>query len=921
MHSLVRCHRTIVVLLGSVALLASCGGDSSTTQPLPSRPPGQLTPSSVSVNAGDAQSAEPLQPLATEPSVVVRSANGTAVPEVTVSFSVDSGGGSIVKSTATTNAAGIASAGTWTVGNAEGPQVLVATVAGIAPARIRATARIAATVVNTAPITVTGGTITITRPGQALDGLVLKVFAGSVTAPVPITMSVVSSATLTLKGGRVAVSPALRIQGKTGLLKHQAIVRFPMTTQPDDYTFLSVHNAKTGETLVLPEQVSSAAFITAKLPSLDGSMISRPPTSANGSSAFARFLGAAAEEEDELFLVVHRIPPESQNRNYESGFEAKRDNWDFTNFAVAWLPILAGAQEGSPQTEVIDNSSGMIATMLWHFKDHRNDAPLYKQFRLVSDQARSNKVGIRWASLASAAVAPAIASILPTNGTLQEFLDDPFSEKNASLFQCHQLILLKEQFYNNYDRPQPVLLYRQPNPYAEPEDVELEPVMGIATRIVGDQLFITSMEDDGFAFPYTITRTNGLTPQKLFTDDAEQEFMVRSIMPVLERPFLDRPEVAANWPKVLDGTVGDAEGWPKTELHWAKGKLDPEKVFIGDTLTMYWECPQCPTFGLTLPDAPPGAQKPQAFQYGRMFGSSMDALPDHIVMGRMRWRPDSVASDVNPTITGHHVLLPQFEISPARFAAGWLDWQTVKYRKVSLRPDPALVEFGQDTTINVSLAPSQSLPTGTTWSWVLKTESGRDSVGTAGPTHTRELKTRDDGWLIITAYEGEHKRPIARDSIRIKAVEAAPFWKLKTFVDEDDLVDPPGEDPGQGGPLFDLLWGAESVPGSALIVISENQLTMRVKRTGMWTECCPPTFGGDDYVWTWPTWSQSTTDLTSGTITGVSTEGASEFRVQATRAGKVMTGTLTLKVSVIDPDTGKPDVSTYRMTFTAERMR
>lgn len=146
-----------------------------------------------------------------------------------------------------------------------------------------------------------------------------------------------------------------------------------------------------------------------------------------------------------------------------------------------------------------------------------------------------------------------------------------------------------------------------------------------------------------------------------------------------------------------------------------------------------------------------------------------------------------------------------------------------------------------------------------------------------------------------------------------------PNWKLTTFVGVDDLVDEPGTDPGQGGPFFDLLWGAKSVPGSALISLTGNQLSMRVRRAGEWTTCCQ--FGADDHVFTWPTWSQSTTDLDSGTVTGVRTEGQSEFRFQATRTGRSMTGTMTLVVVGTDDETGQPFTDIYTFTFTAERMQ
>ena len=106
-----------------------------------------------------------------------------------------------------------------------------------------------------------------------------------------------------------------------------------------------------------------------------------------------------------------------------------------------------------------------------------------------------------------------------------------------------------------------------------------------------------------------------------------------------------------------------------------------------------------------------------------------------------------------------------------------------------------------------------------------------------------------------------------------------------------------------------------------MIAITGNQLTMRVKRAGVWVNCCPPPFGGDDHVLVWPTWSQSTTDLSRGTVTGVWTDGPSFFNFNATRNGKTMTGTMTLIISDPDDVTGEIDISTFRFTFTAERMR
>ncbi|HJS42094.1 MAG TPA: hypothetical protein VJ755_01360, partial [Gemmatimonadales bacterium] len=84
------------------------------------------TASSIAINSGDSQTATVGTAVAAPPSVIVRDQFGNPVPGVNVTFAVASGGGSITGSTQTTNAAGVAAVGTWTLGTTAGPNTLVA---------------------------------------------------------------------------------------------------------------------------------------------------------------------------------------------------------------------------------------------------------------------------------------------------------------------------------------------------------------------------------------------------------------------------------------------------------------------------------------------------------------------------------------------------------------------------------------------------------------------------------------------------------------------------------------------------------------------------------------------------------------------------------------------------------------------------
>ena len=84
---------------------------------------------SVAKQAGDGQSVTTTATVTTPPAVVVKDTFNNPVPGVGVTFSVPAGSGSITGATQVTNASGVATVGSWTLGNV-GTDTLVATVTG-----------------------------------------------------------------------------------------------------------------------------------------------------------------------------------------------------------------------------------------------------------------------------------------------------------------------------------------------------------------------------------------------------------------------------------------------------------------------------------------------------------------------------------------------------------------------------------------------------------------------------------------------------------------------------------------------------------------------------------------------------------------------------------------------------------------------
>ncbi len=96
--------------------------------------------SSIALNAGNNQSATVNTAVATAPSVLVTDAGGNPVSGISVTFAVTGGGGSVTGGSTTTNASGIATVGSWTLGTTAGSNTLSATSAGLAGSPVGFTA-------------------------------------------------------------------------------------------------------------------------------------------------------------------------------------------------------------------------------------------------------------------------------------------------------------------------------------------------------------------------------------------------------------------------------------------------------------------------------------------------------------------------------------------------------------------------------------------------------------------------------------------------------------------------------------------------------------------------------------------------------------------------------------------------------------
>ena len=161
-------------------LVAACGESTSPAKP-----------TALSATAATTATATGATTVAAAPAVKVTDGSGAPVSGVAVQFAVTAGGGTLGRTSSTTDASGIASSGSWTLGTTAGINTVDATVTGLAPVRFTATGTAAAP----ASITVSAGDNQSAAVGAAVGtapAVLVKDQYGNPVAGTTVTFSVMS---------------------------------------------------------------------------------------------------------------------------------------------------------------------------------------------------------------------------------------------------------------------------------------------------------------------------------------------------------------------------------------------------------------------------------------------------------------------------------------------------------------------------------------------------------------------------------------------------------------------------------------------------------------------------------------------------------------------------------------------------------
>jgi hypothetical protein len=210
-----RSRRTIAFLVVALVAQQACGDKAAAPD---------TTPASITLNSAANPAGTVATALVAKPSVTVLNAGGSPLSGIPVTFTVTAGAGTATGTDQVTNASGVATVGTWTLGNIAGVNTMTATVAGLPPVTVNATAAggpATAVVFTTFPSPTSANNAPFpTQPVVALRdafGNTASTFPATVTATISAGGGTLNGTTTGTVTNGVATFTDLSIRGTVGV--------------------------------------------------------------------------------------------------------------------------------------------------------------------------------------------------------------------------------------------------------------------------------------------------------------------------------------------------------------------------------------------------------------------------------------------------------------------------------------------------------------------------------------------------------------------------------------------------------------------------------------------------------------------------------------------------------------------------------
>jgi hypothetical protein len=730
----IRCIANGALLLCAISLSA-CGKDSSSQPPIQGG--GAVT---LAVRAGDGQEAAPGAAVAAAPVVLATNASGQPQAGVVITFAVDSGAGTLAATQVTTASDGTASPGRWTLGAAEGANVLRVTAAGANTLRIRATASIPTTLLlNNVTVPRSGGTLTVSAAGNPLNGMTLAIPDTAFSAPAIISIGTKSIAPPTLPTGYAQVGPALVITNSEAVATRPMVMTIPVSVQsPDTALGAFFVDQATGTLEPVPVAARTANTLTIFSRHFTADRLLKPAsTQRNTRKEPGAEPALAMTGFSPVIIIIISVPAAQLNVATTTGFQPGRDDWEFVNYGSILGPggICAG----------------MSISAMYYFYALRSGGTLNGRYNPVASGAYrsfTNNGGLRLASVVQ-----------------QDYSDPALAawENTVNAFAILTTIPRARLYYQSLVMAMQVTKMPQ-----------LLTIFGVnighAVVAYGSANGVVSFADPnepGNSRSMTFAN-NAFTPFPFQSKGGQPSAVITRVVPVGASALIDGATLASLWAKVPDESVGRTR-FPTTTLERYDAFAD-KFVDLDTSATVFVSSLEQLAVRTKCPTTCPRTYAPNSLINTKVITEAGALLYD-----------DSIRDDAI-TLTGSAQRFGIIEFIPSgnpNTANDWsrFRWITAKYQPVLLEPVRPQIRVDSLLRLTATAAPEITQQVAKyTWTF----NDGSPAVNTTVPNTSHKYTKTGDFKALVVLFDSRNAI-LGRDST-VVSVGTLPLvgWSLRT---------------------------------------------------------------------------------------------------------------------------------------------
>jgi len=785
-------------------------------------------------------------------------------------------------------------------------------------------------VMNQVPLGPQGGDLKVVKAGSPLNGLTISVPSGAFSGTTIWTVSEMKDVRPTLPSSVRQVGATIQIQNGQRYAQEPFFLAIPIQVRADSAVAAFMRDPATGTFELIPTIARTDTSLVVMTQHLSADMLVIPETGAALHMSGPASAGVPPTGEIQIFLVG--TPLDGFDTRIVTSFRPGVDDWEFSNYGTELTP--AGYCSGSTFTALVH-----------HYNRKGSKGALYGLYDRLSSIEPDNPDGIRMASVmqresnwSGTADQVVVLKAQQRLATLGQALGGPgWMQVQLQSLQLAILATSKAQLLGIY-RPgwvegHSIIAFEIepgfPNGRVHVADPN-EPGLGRTIQVFNNALQ-----------PFEFSR-NSLAPSATYTNLIVMG--ATSLVPL--------HRINARFVELEAETAGDAEfpeAWleARDPVDTAWHKITGTVKTASDHVILRTMCPRCAW-------------------------ARSQAEPERAITRVYDDQGLPVVSDLSAA-DGANVPLEDgvndFGVEQQSFGGvdqlnqpeppKYLDfsWITLDRVPFELTMSPQFPAAGEDVTFTVENGGIGNATSRYRW-----TVANDPPVITAFGTRTLTVPAPNASSYLVTVE--------LIDPADIKLAKAElrtgdqPFWRITSFIDQDELLDLNIE-----SDLGTLLLRILAAPQSGLIAIDDegggkSVLRLRVLQNGLWSlsNCCPPpgpllpgevqttlgtvpeqvhTVGGVFLGWNVDRWAQTSLGLGTGTLTGQYIESLTTYplegggtvigptgvlRITGNRTGTTMTGVISITGWFTTTNANNesyldPDPATFSFPFTAVRLR